>query len=115
MTVDLVRHTLPWLFLNPHTLAPHLPQGQHPEYPGQDSVDALGTVERYFCELVSVPRPEERLSVMIYMRTLAPGVQQVRDRPAGRTRGERALPRLGLARPPSRLIRGSLLATHPPT
>ena len=53
-------------------------QGQHPEYPGQSSVDALGTVERYFSELVSVPRPEERLSVMIYMRTFGPGAQQVR-------------------------------------
>ena len=52
----------------------------HPDHPEQCNVDALGTVERFFSEILDVPRPEERLAALLYMRTYGPGVQQVGGR-----------------------------------
>ena len=49
----------------------------HPDHPEQCNVDALGTVERFFSEILDVPRPEERLAALLYMRTYGPGMQQV--------------------------------------
>ena len=62
-----------------HTLFLPLPQGLHPDFPGQSSIESLGTVEHFFLEVMNVPRPEERLSVLIFMRSYEPGVQQLRN------------------------------------
>ena len=61
------------------TLSPASCQGLHPDFPGQSSPEALGTVEHFFLELMSVPRPEERLAVLMYIRSYGPGVQQLRN------------------------------------
>ncbi|GAX76894.1 hypothetical protein CEUSTIGMA_g4340.t1 [Chlamydomonas eustigma] len=53
-------------------------ESDHQRRPGQ-WLDQLGTVERFFAELSTVPRPEERLSAMLYMRTYPSGVQQLKD------------------------------------
>ncbi|KAG1676845.1 hypothetical protein FOA52_010354 [Chlamydomonas sp. UWO 241] len=52
-------------------------RGEHPDHPGMCDEELLGTVERFFVELLKVPRLEERISCMLYMRTYGPSLSQL--------------------------------------
>lgn len=52
-------------------------QGRHPDHLGVSDPQMLGTVERCFAELLPVPRLEERLCVLLLMRSFEPGMQHL--------------------------------------
>ena len=53
-------------------------QGEHPRHPGVRDPALLGTVERYFVEIMPIPRLAQRIHCFALTRTLAPTVQRVR-------------------------------------
>ena len=52
-------------------------QGKHPLHPGSSDPLLLGTVERYFLEVMNIPRLQPRICCFIFTRTFAPALQQV--------------------------------------
>ena len=48
--------------------------GSHPRHPGVNSVERLGTVERYFVEVRGIPRLGERIQAFVFSRTF-PGTR----------------------------------------
>ncbi|CAL8462809.1 g2342 [Coccomyxa elongata] len=53
-------------------------QGQHPKHRGVSDPALLGTVERYFAEIMHIPRLAQRIHCFMFTRTFASTVQQVR-------------------------------------
>jgi formin 2 len=42
----------------------------------------LGTVERYFVEIMAIPRLQQRIDCFIFTRSFEPGMQRVRPLPS---------------------------------
>ncbi|BDA50905.1 probable formin-like protein 14 at C-terminar half [Coccomyxa sp. Obi] len=53
-------------------------QGEHPKHRGVSNPALLGTVERYFVEIMHIPRLTQRIHCFMFTRTFASTVQQVR-------------------------------------
>ncbi len=51
-------------------------QGQHPKHRGVSDPALLGTVERYFAEIMHIPRLAQRIHCFMFTRTFASTVQQ---------------------------------------
>ncbi|KAK9806804.1 hypothetical protein WJX72_003461 [[Myrmecia] bisecta] len=54
-------------------------QGQHPKHRGVSNPELLGTCERYFVEIMDIPRLQQRIDCFIFTRTFAPTVTRVRE------------------------------------
>ena len=52
-------------------------QGDHPKHKGASDPGLLGTVERYFVEIMDIPRLQERIHCFMFTRTFPSTVQQV--------------------------------------
>ena len=53
-------------------------QGQHPKHRGESDPGLLGTVERYFIEIMDIPRLQERIDCFVFTRTFAANADRVR-------------------------------------
>ena len=53
-------------------------QGEHPKHKGLSDPQQLGTVERYFVEIMDIPRLQQRIDCFIFTRQFAPNVNRVR-------------------------------------
>jgi formin 2 len=54
-----------------------LTQGEHPKHKGVSDAARLGTVERYFVEIMDIPRLRQRIQCFIFTRTFSATVQRV--------------------------------------
>lgn len=54
-------------------------QGEHPKHPGVRDAALLGTVERYFVEIMPIPRLAARIHCFALTRTFGPTIQRVRS------------------------------------
>ena len=54
------------------------PQGEHPKHKGVSDASLLGTVERYFVEIMAIPRLQQRIDCFIFTRSFHPAMQRVR-------------------------------------
>ena len=54
------------------------PQGEHPKHKGVSEASLLGTVERYFVEIMAIPRLQQRIDCFIFTRSFHPAMQRVR-------------------------------------
>ena len=61
-------------------------QGEHPKHRGVSEPGLLGTVERYFVEIMDIPRLQQRIQCFMFTRTFTSTVQQVRIIPFKRWR-----------------------------
>ena len=52
-------------------------QGEHPKHKGLDDPQQLGTVERYFVEIMDIPRLQQRIDCFIFTRQFAPNINRV--------------------------------------
>lgn len=52
-------------------------QGEHPKHRGISDPSRLGTVERYFVEIMDIPRLQQRIQCFIFTRTFTATVQRV--------------------------------------
>ena len=52
-------------------------QGQHPKHRDVSDPALLGTVERYFLEIMDIPRLQQRIDCFIFTRQFAPNVARV--------------------------------------
>ena len=52
-------------------------QGQHPKHRDMSDPALLGTVERYFLEIMDIPRLQQRIDCFIFTRQFAPNVARV--------------------------------------
>ena len=52
-------------------------QGQHPKHRDVRDPALLGTVERYFLEIMDIPRLQQRIDCFIFTRQFAPNVARV--------------------------------------
>ncbi len=82
-----------------------LKQGEHPKHRGLSDPALLGTVERYFVEIMAIPRLAQRIHCFMFTRTFASTVQQVTWNPvesiiaAASCRTPTGVIRCGLNRP----------------
>lgn len=53
-------------------------QGEHPKHMGVSDPQQLGTVERYFLEIMDIPRLQQRIDCFIFTRQFAPNINRVR-------------------------------------
>ena len=53
-------------------------QGEHPKHKGVSDAGLLGTVERYFVEIMAIPRLQQRIDCFIFTRSFHPAMQRVR-------------------------------------
>ncbi|KAL0019924.1 hypothetical protein WJX77_010272 [Trebouxia sp. C0004] len=53
-------------------------QGEHPKHKGLSDPQQLGTVERYFLEIMDIPRLQQRIDCFIFTRQFAPNINRVR-------------------------------------
>lgn len=53
-------------------------QGEHSKHRGVSDPERLGTVERYFVEIMEIPRLGQRIQCFIFTRTFASAMQQAR-------------------------------------
>lgn len=53
-------------------------QGEHPKHRGVSEAAMLGTVERYFVEIMAIPRLQQRIHCFILSRSFDPAMQRVR-------------------------------------
>ncbi|KAK9825141.1 hypothetical protein WJX81_003866 [Elliptochloris bilobata] len=53
--------------------------GEHPQHRGVRDVERLGTVERYFVEVMGIPRLQQRIRCFIFTRTFLPALHRVRE------------------------------------
>ena len=60
------------------TLTCQHPQGEHPKHKGVSDASLLGTVERYFVEIMAIPRLQQRIDCFIFTRSFHPAMQRVR-------------------------------------
>ena len=58
------------------TLTMHV-QGEHPKHKGLSDPQQLGTVERYFVEIMDIPRLQQRIDCFIFTRQFAPNIKRV--------------------------------------
>jgi hypothetical protein len=79
-------------------------QGEHPLHRGLRDAERLGTVERYFVEVMGIPRLQQRIRCFICSRTFAPALQRVRAR--GEAGAVSAAPRARPAAPREASCRG---------
>ena len=56
-------------------------QGQHPKHMGVSDPQQLGTVERYFVEIMDIPRLQQRIDCFIFTRQFAPTIHRVQAAP----------------------------------
>jgi hypothetical protein len=56
-------------------------QGEHPKHKGISEPARLGTVERYFVEIMDIPRLQQRIQCFVFARTFSATVQRVCPRP----------------------------------
>ena len=54
-------------------------QGQHPKHKGESDPALLGTVERYFIEIMDIPRLQQRIDCFIFARTYGATAERVRS------------------------------------
>ena len=52
-------------------------QGEHPKHRGVSDAALLGTVERYFAEIMPIPRLQQRIDCFILARSFEPAMQRV--------------------------------------
>lgn len=52
-------------------------QGEHPKHKGVSDPQQLGTVERYFVEIMDIPRLQQRIDCFIFTRQFAPNINRV--------------------------------------
>lgn len=52
-------------------------QGEHPKHRGLSDAGLLGTVERYFTEIMPIPRLQQRIDCFIFTRSFEPALQRV--------------------------------------
>lgn len=52
-------------------------QGEHPKHKGVQDPQQLGTVERYFVEIMDIPRLQQRIDCFIFTRQFAPNIIRV--------------------------------------
>ena len=52
-------------------------QGEHPKHKGLSDPQQLGTVERYFVEIMDIPRLQQRIDCFIFTRQFAPNINRV--------------------------------------
>ncbi len=52
-------------------------QGQHPKHKGESDPALLGTVERYFIEIMDIPRLQQRIDCFIFTRTYGATAERV--------------------------------------
>ena len=52
-------------------------QGEHPKHRGVSDAGLLGTVERYFAEIMPIPRLQQRIDCFIFTRSFEPAMQRV--------------------------------------
>ena len=52
-------------------------QGEHPKHKGVKDPALLGTVERYFAEMMGIPRLQQRIHCFMFSRTFPSTLQQV--------------------------------------
>ncbi len=53
-------------------------QGQHPKHKGESDPALLGTVERYFIEIMDIPRLQQRIDCFVFTRTYGATAERVR-------------------------------------
>ncbi|KAA6425287.1 MAG: hypothetical protein FRX49_04781 [Trebouxia sp. A1-2] len=53
-------------------------QGEHPKHKGLSDPQQLGTVERYFLEIMDIPRLQQRIDCFIFTRQFVPNINRVR-------------------------------------
>ncbi|CAL5223204.1 g5679 [Coccomyxa viridis] len=53
-------------------------KGEHPKHRGVSEAGLLGTVERYFAEIMPIPRLQQRIDCFIFTRSFEPAMQRVR-------------------------------------
>ena len=52
-------------------------QGQHPKHKGESDPTQLGTVERYFIEIMDIPRLQQRIDCFVFTRTYGATAERV--------------------------------------
>lgn len=52
-------------------------QGEHPKHKGVSDPQQLSTVERYFVEIMDIPRLQQRIDCFIFTRQFAPNIHRV--------------------------------------
>ena len=52
-------------------------QGQHPKHKGESDPALLGTVERYFIEIMDIPRLQQRIDCFTFTRTYGATAERV--------------------------------------
>ena len=52
-------------------------QGEHPKHRGVSDPGLLGTVERFFAEIMVIPRLQQRIDCFIFIRSFEPAMQRV--------------------------------------
>ena len=52
-------------------------QGDHPKHMWLSDPQQLGTVERYFLEIMDIPRLQQRIDCFIFTRQFAPNINRV--------------------------------------
>jgi hypothetical protein len=58
-----------------------LGQGKHPKHKGIKDPDLLGTVERYFLEIMDIPRLQQRIQCLVFTRTFQGSLSRVSSLP----------------------------------
>ena len=53
-------------------------QGQHSKHKGENDPALLGTVERYFIEIMDIPRLQQRIDCFVFTRTYGATAERVR-------------------------------------
>ena len=53
------------------------PQGQHPKHKGISDPNLLGTVERYFLQVMDIPRLKQRIQAFIFSRSFPSTLNRV--------------------------------------
>lgn len=56
-------------------------QGKHPKHKGESDPSLLGTVERYFIEIMDIPRLQARIDCFVFLRTFVANADRVRCQP----------------------------------
>lgn len=85
------------MFCTPPTREGCVLQGEHPKHKGVSNPQQLGTVERYFVEIMDIPRLQQRIDCFIFTRQFAPNINRVCLLGNGAAWLARALPACRLA------------------